>query len=86
MEENKQMQHDFKNSLVVIKRLSKAIHPIVSKMSAYCIENKMENIASMRQLAIVKDSLLEISKEAEKLLEMYANQNIQFIKSERERS
>ncbi len=64
-------RHDIVNSLVVISRLSQAVQPIVEGMSSYCIENQLVDIASYKQLSIVKDSMQSIQDEAMKLLTIF---------------
>jgi len=76
------VRHEIRHSLAIIKRLTEATSPVFSKMSAYCLNNRLTEIASPNQLELARETMEIIEKEVNKLLEIC--DHVIFIEKQKE--
>ena len=61
------IRHDLLNSVVIIKRLITSLKPTIEKMVDDCLTHKLTTEYTDKQLETLKQSMIILEKEAEKL-------------------
>lgn len=61
--------HDVHNSIIIIRRLSESVDPLLERVSKCCANGSISSVGTPRQLEIAQQSMKTIGVECEKLLE-----------------
>lgn len=72
MSEKNTIKHDIEDAAVTIKRMSKGVQPVLERVVNYCSDSNAD-VATPKQMEILKRSLKAIEEESDKLIKLCDN-------------
>jgi len=75
MDKSRKLKHDMENATVAISRLTSSMQKPLARIFDF-VESQSKPVVSERELVILKQSMQVLSKEADKLRDLFSLANI----------